>query len=428
MFVLWVPPFYIEEDIMTVIEELRERGLIYALTDEALEEFLKREKVTFYLGADPTGDSLHVGHLVAYLVARRLAAYGHKPILLVGGGTGLIGDPSGKNTERPLQKKKDIEHNVEKIKAQVLKILPDATVVNNYDWLKNMDIFTFLRDIGKYFNLNHMLAKDSVKSRLEAGISFTEFSYQIIQSIDFLELYRRQDCKMQIGGQDQWGNITAGLELIRKKEGVERDAYGLVIPLITKKDGSKFGKSEGGAVWLDPDKTSPYAFYQYWINLEDDEAMTRLKQFTELSFKEIEEINQSMRETPHLRHSQKALAEEMTELIHGEKGLRQAKNITEALFKNKIETLTAEEVEMGFEGLPTIEAEESVPLVNALIETGLSSSKREARTMIKQNAISVNGEKVQDTEATIETVNALHQRYTVIRRGKKHYALIKHRR
>ncbi len=413
---------------MTVIEELRERGLIYALTDEALEEFLKREKVTFYLGADPTGDSLHVGHLVAYLVARRLAAYGHKPILLVGGGTGLIGDPSGKNTERPLQKKKDIEHNVEKIKAQVLKILPDATVVNNYDWLKNMDIFTFLRDIGKYFNLNHMLAKDSVKSRLEAGISFTEFSYQIIQSIDFLELYRRQDCKMQIGGQDQWGNITAGLELIRKKEGVERDAYGLVIPLITKKDGSKFGKSEGGAVWLDPDKTSPYAFYQYWINLEDDEAMTRLKQFTELSFKEIEEINQSMRETPHLRHSQKALAEEMTELIHGEKGLRQAKNITEALFKNKIETLTAEEVEMGFEGLPTIEAEESVPLVNALIETGLSSSKREARTMIKQNAISVNGEKVQDTEATIETVNALHQRYTVIRRGKKHYALIKHRR
>ncbi|MFW5913441.1 MAG: tyrosine--tRNA ligase [Bacillota bacterium] len=411
---------------MTVIEELRNRGLIYALTDDGLEDVLQNEKVTFYLGADPTGDSLHVGHLVAYLVARRLAAYGHKPILLVGGGTGLIGDPSGRNTERPLQDMKIIQSNVEKLKAQVLRILPDADIVNNYDWLKNMDIFTFLRDIGKHFNLNQMLAKDSVKSRLESGISFTEFSYQIIQSIDFWELYRRENCTMQIGGQDQWGNITAGLELIRKKEGVEKGAYGLVIPLITKKDGSKFGKSEGGAVWLDPEKTSPYAFYQYWINLEDDEAMVRLKQFTELSFEKINEIKSAMADTPHLRHAQKALAEEMTSLIHGEKGLNQAKNITEALFKNKIETLTPEEIEMGFEGLPTMEAKETVDLVEALIETGLASSKREARTMIKQNAISVNGEKVNDTEANIEKADALHERYTVLRRGKKHYALLKH--
>ncbi|MFW5894925.1 MAG: tyrosine--tRNA ligase [Bacillota bacterium] len=411
---------------MTVIEELRNRGLIYALTDEALEDVLQNEKVTFYLGADPTGDSLHVGHLVAYLVARRLAAYGHKPILLVGGGTGLIGDPSGKNTERPLQDMKTIQSNVERLKEQVLRILPDADVVNNYDWLKNMDIFTFLRDIGKHFNLNQMLAKDSVKSRLESGISFTEFSYQIIQSIDFWELYRRENCTMQIGGQDQWGNITAGLELIRKKEGVEKGAYGLVIPLITKKDGSKFGKSEGGAVWLDPEKTSPYAFYQYWINLEDDEAMIRLKQFTELSFEKIDEINGAMADTPHLRHAQKALAEEMTFLIHGEKGLNQAKNITEALFKNKIETLTPEEIEMGFEGLPTMVAKGKVELVEALVETGLASSKREARTLIKQNAISVNGEKNNDLESFIEKVDALHERYTVLRRGKKHYALLKH--
>ncbi|MFW6284942.1 MAG: tyrosine--tRNA ligase [Bacillota bacterium] len=411
---------------MTVIEELRNRGLIYALTDEALEDVLQNEKVTFYLGADPTGDSLHVGHLVAYLVARRLAAYGHKPILLVGGGTGLIGDPSGKNTERPLQDMKTIQSNVERLKEQVLRILPDADVVNNYDWLKNMDIFTFLRDIGKHFNLNQMLAKDSVKSRLESGISFTEFSYQIIQSIDFWELYRRENCTMQIGGQDQWGNITAGLELIRKKEGVEKGAYGLVIPLITKKDGSKFGKSEGGAVWLDPEKTSPYAFYQYWINLEDDEAMIRLKQFTELSFEKIDEINGAMADTPHLRHAQKALAEEMTFLIHGEKGLNQAKNITEALFKNKIETLTPEEIEMGFEGLPTMVAQGKVELVEALVETGLASSKREARTLIKQNAISVNGEKNNDLEAFIEKADALHERYTVLRRGKKHYALLKH--
>ncbi|MFP4077754.1 MAG: tyrosine--tRNA ligase [Candidatus Izemoplasmataceae bacterium] len=411
---------------MTVIEELRKRGLIYALTDEALEDVLQNEKVTFYLGADPTGDSLHVGHLVAYLVARRLSAYGHKPILLVGGGTGLIGDPSGKNTERPLQDMKTIQSNVEKLRAQVLKILPGADVVNNYDWLKDMDIFTFLRDIGKHFNLNQMLAKDSVKSRLESGISFTEFSYQIIQSIDFWELYRREQCTMQIGGQDQWGNITAGLELIRKKEGVEKGAYGLVIPLITKKDGSKFGKSEGGAVWLDPEKTSPYAFYQYWINLEDDEAMVRLKQFTELSFETINEINSAMADTPHLRHAQKALAEEMTSLIHGEKGLNQAKNITDALFRNTIGTLTPEEIEMGFEGLPTMKADDSLGLVQALVETGLASSKREARTMIKQNAISVNGEKINDTEAFIEKADALHERYTVLRRGKKHYALIKH--
>lgn len=411
---------------MNVIEELKKRELLYAMTDDALEKVMENEKVTFYLGADPTGDSLHVGHLVTYLVARRLSKHGHQPILLVGGGTGQIGDPSGKNTERPLQSTETIKQNVEKISAQVKKILPGAMVVNNYDWLKEYDLFSFLRDIGKHFNLNQMLAKDSVQSRLASGISFTEFTYQIIQSLDFWELYRKENCTLQLGGQDQWGNITAGLELIRKKEGADAKAYGLVIPLITKKDGSKFGKSEGGAVWLDPEKTSPYAFYQYWINLEDDEAMLRLKQFTDYTFEELDTIEKDMEESPHLRHAQKALAKAMTLLVHKEEGLESAENITEALFKNKIDTLSAKEIEMAFEGLPTTNVGNSHPLVDALIETGLSSSKREARTMIKQNAVSVNGEKVKDVDAMIEKSDALHEVYTVLRRGKKHYALIKH--
>jgi len=411
---------------MNVIEELKKRELLYAVTDDSLEKVMENEKVTFYLGADPTGDSLHVGHLVTYLVARRLSKHGHQPILLVGGGTGQIGDPSGKNTERPLQSTETIKQNVEKISAQVRKILPDALVVNNYDWLKEYDLCSFLRDIGKHFNLNQMLAKDSVQSRLASGISFTEFTYQIIQSLDFWELYRNNNCTLQLGGQDQWGNITAGLELIRKKEGANAKAYGLVIPLITKKDGSKFGKSEGGAVWLDPEKTSPYAFYQYWINLEDDEAMLRLKQFTDYSFEDLDKIEKDMAETPHLRHAQKALAKAMTLLVHKEKGLESAMNITEALFKNKIDTLSANEIEMAFEGLPTTNVGNSHPLVDALIETGLSSSKREARTMIKQNAVSVNGDKVKDVDATIDKSDALHSTYTVLRRGKKHYALIRH--
>jgi tyrosyl-tRNA synthetase len=410
---------------MNVIEELKKRELLYAVTDETLESVLNNETMTFYLGADPTGDSLHVGHLVTYLVARRLSKHGHQPILLIGGGTGQIGDPSGKNAERPLLSIETTKHNVEKISAQVKKILPTAQVVNNYDWLKEYDLFSFLRDIGKHFNLNQMLAKDSVQSRLASGISFTEFTYQIIQSLDFWELYKNQNCKLQLGGQDQWGNITAGLELIRKKEGSNAKAYGLVIPLITKKDGSKFGKSESGAVWLDPKKTSPYAFYQYWINLEDDEAMLRLKQFTDYTFEELDEINALMQETPHLRHAQKALAEAMTLLVHKEEGLANAQNITEALFKNKIETLSATEIEMAFDGLPTANIDDSYSLVDALIDTNLCSSKTEARTMIKQNAVSVNGEKVKDIDAKVDRVNALHNTYTVLRRGKKHYALLK---
>ncbi len=411
---------------MNIIEDLTYRGLIYAFTDETIQEKLKNETVTFYLGADPTADSLHVGHLLAYLVARRLAAYGHKPILLIGGATGLIGDPSGKSAERNLLTVAETLKNAEGIKAQVERLLPEATYVNNYDWMKDVKLIPFLRDVGKHFNLNQMLAKDSVKSRLETGISYTEFTYQIIQSVDFLELYKKENCILQIGGQEQWGNITAGLELIRKTLGSEHQAYGLVFPLVTKKDGTKFGKTAEGAVWLDPEKTSPYAFYQYWMNLEDSEALERLKQFTDLSKSEIDTIGDLMVESPHLRHAQKTLATTLTTLVHGDAALIQAERITEAFFANEIETLSKDEMKIGFEGVPQAQVSGDITLIDALIQTELASSKRDARTLIKQNAISVNDAKVTDETFELTRKKAYHQTYTVLRRGKKHYGLIEH--
>lgn len=412
---------------MKLVEELKYRNLMYAVTDEAIYDKLNNESLTFYLGADPTGDSLHIGHLVTYLVAKRLSDHGHKPILLVGGGTGLIGDPSGKSEERNLLTLEETLANADKIKHQVLNILPDAKVVNNYDWLKQYDMITFLRDIGKHFNINYMMSKDSVKSRLETGISFTEFTYQIIQSLDFMELYQKENCTMQIGGQDQWGNITAGLELIRKTVGSEAKGYGFVIPLITRPDGTKFGKTAGGeTVWLDKEKTSPYAFYQYWINLGDAEALERLKQFTFLNKDEIDTIEQAMQETPHLRHAQKAIAEELTAMIHGKAALKQAQKITEALFSNDVKMLTKEELEMGFKDVPQATTHEPMNIVDALINIGLASSKREARTFLKQNAISINGEKVQDEAFMLTKDKAVDEAYTVIKRGKKLYGLLKH--
>ncbi len=412
---------------MTIIEELTYRGLLHTLTDNELAKKLEQEPITFYLGADPTADSLHIGHLVPYIVAKRLSERGHKPILLVGGGTGRIGDPSGKKEERQLLDDSTIEHNVAKLSTQVKNILPNAKIVNNYDWIKNFSMIQFLRDIGKHFGLNYMLAKDSVKSRLESGISFTEFSYQIIQSLDFLELYQKENCTMQIGGQDQWGNITAGLELIRKVEGNNAKAYGLVIPLLTKPDGTKFGKTAGDAVWLDKDRTSPYEFYQYWINLGDEEAMERIKQFTSLSREAIEAIEEKMQESPHLRHAQKAIAEELTTMIHGEHALAQVENITKALFKGDVASLSKEEIEMGFKGIASIETNTTISLVDAMIELALATSKREARTLIKQNAVAINGEKVTDEEAMITDNFKLHDTFTIIKRGKKHYGVIKHK-
>lgn len=411
---------------MNLFEDLKWRGLIYQVTDDEIAQKLASEKFNFYLGADPTADSLHVGHLLAYLVAKRLELFGHHPILVIGGGTGLIGDPSYKSEERKLLTIEESLKNADGITKQVKRILPTATIVNNYDWLSKLNAIEFLRDIGKHFSINYMMAKDSVKSRIEKGISFTEFSYQIIQAWDFEHLFKNYNCKLQIGGQDQWGNITSGSELIRRVHSSDAKVYGLTFPLVTKADGTKFGKTESGAIWLDKDKTSVYEFYQYWINTSDDDVINRLKQFTFLEKSKIEEIAESLKKEPEKRLAQNILAKELTKLVHGEKEFKKAINVSEALFSGNIKNLTVDEIEMGFKDLPSVSVDEPINLVDGLIKLSLVNSKREAREMIKNNAVSINGEKVNDTYHQIDKSLAFGKKYTVIRKGKKKYGVIKH--
>jgi tyrosyl-tRNA synthetase len=412
---------------MNLYEDLKWRGLLYQQTDEELTEKLNNEKLTFYLGADPTADSLHIGHLLAYLVAKRLENHGHKPILVIGGGTGLIGDPSFKSQERKLLSIEESLKNAEGIAKQARHILPEAMIVNNYDWLSSLNAIEFLRDIGKHFNVAYMMSKDSVKSRIENGISFTEFSYQIIQAWDFEHLYRNYNCVLQIGGQDQWGNITAGMELIRKIHTIEAKAYGITFPLVTKADGTKFGKTESGAVWLDKNKTSVYEFYQYWINTSDQDVITRLKQFTFLPKEEIDKLEKTVTEEPEKRLAQKVLAEEITKIVHGESELKKALKVTDALFSGDVSALDLEEIEMGFSNLDSVEITGEVPLVDCLVDLNLASSKRQARELITSNAITINGNKETDTQVIIAKTNALFNKYTIIRKGKKKYAVIKHK-
>lgn len=412
---------------MNLYEDLKWRGLLYQQTDDDLAEKLNNEKLVFYLGADPTADSLHIGHLLAYLVAKRLEDYGHKPILVIGGGTGLIGDPSFKSQERKLLSIEESLKNAEGIARQAKHILPEATVVNNYDWLSSLNAIEFLRDIGKHFNVAYMMSKDSVKSRIENGISFTEFSYQIIQAWDFEHLYRNYNCTLQIGGQDQWGNITAGMELIRKIHTIEAKVYGITFPLVTKADGTKFGKTESGAVWLDKNKTTVYDFYQYWINTADQDVINRLKQFTFLSKDQIDELEETLVKEPEKRLAQKVLAEEITKIVHGEKELRKAIKVTEALFSGDVSDLDIEEIEMGFSNLDSIEITDEKPLIDCLIDLNIASSKRQARELITSNAITVNGNKETDLDFLVKKENALHQKYTIIRKGKKKYSIIKHK-
>jgi tyrosyl-tRNA synthetase len=409
---------------MNLFQDLQWRGLVYALTDPALEEALNGAPMTFYLGADPTADSLHVGHLLAYLVAKRLMHYGHRPILVIGGGTGLIGDPSFKANERQLLTIETSLKNAEGIVKQVRRLLPSADVVNNYDWISSLNAIEFLRDIGKHFNVSYMIAKDSVKSRIETGISFTEFSYQIIQAWDFEHLFARKNCVLQIGGQDQWGNITSGLEMIRKVHGFEAKAYGFTFPLVTKADGTKFGKTESGTVWLDPEKTSPYEFYQYWFNTADDDVVMRLKQFSFLSKEDIEALEKQVKEAPHLRAAQKALAAELTVLCHGEDALVQALKISAALFSGEVGDLSAKEIEMGFHDLILDTPVGVTPLVDAILLAGLASSKRESRELIQTGSITVNGQKVSDVTVILTLDHAIEGRYTVLRKGKKKYAIL----
>ena len=329
----------------TLLDDLKWRGLLYQQTDEeGLEGLLNKEKISLYCGVDPTADSMHIGHIVPLLTLRRFQMHGHRPILLVGGATGMIGDPSGRSEERQLQTTEQIDKNVLGIKKQMEQIFDfdsenGAQMVNNNDWISSMTIIEFLRDFGKLLGVNYMLAKDNVASRLDSGISFTEFSYMLIQGIDFNHLYDNYGCRVQIGGSDQWGNITTGLEVIRKMHEEESKAYGITIPLVTKADGTKFGKSAGGAVWLDAEKTSPYEFYQFWINTADADVIKYMKIFTFIEREEIEAFEVTVQEEPHLRKAQKALAEEMTRLIHGQEALDNAIRISQALFSGDLKSL-----------------------------------------------------------------------------------------
>lgn len=419
---------------MSLLEELKWRGIIYQQTDEeGIKETLQKEKISLYCGVDPTADSMHIGHLLPFLTLRRFQQHGHRPIVLVGGATGMIGDPSGKSEERKLQTTEVIQHNVECIKKQLSHIFDfegeqGAIMVNNYDWAGSMDIVTFLRDYGKHVGVNYMLSKDTIANRLETGISFTEFTYTILQAMDFLHLYERYDCKLQIGGSDQWGNITTGLELIRKMAPEGSKAYGLTIPLVTKADGTKFGKTESGAVWLDPEKTSPYEFYQFWINTADADVIKYLKYFTFLSKEEIEALEESVKTEPHFRKAQKALAEEMTRLIHGQESLDQAIKITEALFNGEIQSLTAAEIKQGFKDVPsyTHTSGKEIGIVDLLITAGLVSSKRQAREDVTNGAIYINGQRVTETDYVVSEKDRIEGQFTVIRRGKKKYFLIKY--
>ncbi len=419
---------------MNIIDDLMWRGAINQMTDEeGLRQLTQEKAVSLYCGVDPTGDSMHIGHLIPFMILRRFQLAGHRPVIVIGGATGSIGDPSGRTSERVLQTKEQVQHNVEKLTAQMKRLFLTSQenqeavrLVNNYDWTKELSLLDFLRDYGKHFNLNTMLAKDIVASRLEVGISFTEFSYQILQSIDFLQLFRKEDVQVQIGGADQWGNITAGLELIRKVEGAEARAYGLTIPLMLKSDGTKFGKSAGGAVWLDPEKTTPYEFYQFWLNQDDRDVIKYIKYFTFLEKEEIEALETAVQEEPHQRQAQKRLAEEVTRFVHGEAALQDALKITNALFTGDVQQLNADEIEQGFKNMPTFESEKvEQNLATWLVDLGIEPSRRQSREDIQNGAISINGEKITDLEHVWTPEQSFEGRFVLVRRGKKKYFLVK---
>ena len=404
---------------MTLYEELKWRGLIKDVAGEDLEKLLNGKPITFYWGTDPTADSLHLGHYSSLVTAKRLAKAGHHPILLVGGATGLIGDPRP-TAEREIISKEQLNKNLEGIKKQVSNIFDGkAEVVNNYDWFKGYEFTDFLRDVGKYININYMLDKDIIRRRLETGITFAEFAYTLIQGYDFLWLYQNKNCVLQAEGSDQWGNITTGIDLIRKKLG--KEAYGFTMPLVLDKYGRKFGKSEGNALWLDRNKTSSYELYQYLINVDDEMVISYLKIFTFLSVDEINELEKSNKEYPELREAHKALAREIITDLHGEEAYNEALNISEALFSGDIKNLTSKEIEMAFKGLDKLVIDKDMNIVDFLVEFNICSSKREAREFVNNNSISINGEKITDLEFTINKSIAIDNKYVVVRRGKKKY-------
>jgi tyrosyl-tRNA synthetase len=416
---------------MDILQDLEFRGMLYQVTDyDELRQRLNSGPVTLYIGFDPTADSLHVGSLLPILGLRRFQLAGHKPIALVGGGTGLIGDPSGKSSERGLNPEEVVDEWTVKIRAQLERFLDfnspqnPARIANNYDWLGKQQVITFLRDIGKYFPIGYMLSKDAVKSRLSTGISYTEFSYMILQSYDFLRLNEDYGCEMQAGGSDQWGNITAGIDLIRRVS--NRKAYGLTFPLVTKSDGTKFGKTESGTIWLDPAKTTPYRFFQFWINTDDRDVIKFIKYFTFLSRDEIIDLEKEVDENPGKREAQRVLAREVTALVHGKDALSRAEKISQALFYGNVKDLMEDEIEEGLMDVPSVTIEgKEIGIVDLLVTAGISPSRRQAREDLKNRAIYINDQCVTDINKMLGLNDRLRERYTVIRRGKKNYFLVK---
>ena len=375
---------------MNCVEELEYRGLIKDISDEKLKKLLNEKQITFYIGTDPTADSLHIGHLSSFLICKWLAKYGHKPIILIGGATGLIGDPRP-TSERAMITYEQVEHNFEGLKKQINKLFKEVEVVNNYTWCKDLNFIDYLRDYGKYFNINYMLNKDIIRRRLDEGITYTEFSYMIMQALDFLYLYKNKNVIMQVAGQDQWGNITAGIELIKKKE--KKEAYAFTLPLVTKKDGTKFGKSEGGAVWLDENKTSPYELYQFFLNSEDEMVIPYLKRYTFLDKEEIEKLAVRHQKNPEAREAARKLAFEVVKFVHGEKEALKAQNTSEILFKNKSITDDMPKVE-----LDSLVINNGISLIDLLLEVKLAPSKSEARRLILQGGIKLNRQKITDVD------------------------------
>jgi len=425
---------------MNFVDELRWRGMIHDIMP-GTEEILKKGMASAYVGIDPTADSLHIGHLVGVMMLKHFQHAGHRPIALVGGATGMIGDPSGKSQERNLLDEKTLRHNQDCLKAQISKFLDfdspaenQAQMVNNYDWMKGYSFLDFIRDIGKHITVNYMMSKDSVKKRISSesktGMSFTEFTYQLVQGFDFLHLYREYDCKLQMGGSDQWGNIVTGTELIRRKEGGE--AFALTCPLITKADGGKFGKTEEGNVWLDPERTSPYKFYQFWLNVSDEDADQYIKIFTMLTRQEIDQLITDHQKEPHQRLLQKRLAEEVTVMVHSRDDYDMAVEASGILFgKATAESLTRIPEEMFlavFEGVPQfkISSEQMESGIMKLLvdDTSVFQSKGELRRLIQGGGVSMNKQKITDPEATVSGADFINEKYLLIQKGKKNYFLI----
>ena len=413
---------------MDILEDLQWRQAIQQVSDETNFKRLlaSGKKISLYCGVDPTGDSLHIGHLIPFIMLKRFQQAGHHPYIVIGGGTGSIGDPSGRKTERQLQTMDQVNRNKAALTQQMRRIFgqDNFTIVDNYDWLSKISLLDFLRDYGKLFNVNTMLNKEIVARRLEAGISFTEFTYQILQSVDFWHLFKHEQVQVQIGGADQWGNLTAGMDLIHKKQ-PQAEVFALTIPLMLKADGTKFGKTAGGAVWLDPKKTSPFEFYQFWLNQDDRDVIKYLKFFTFLSHEEIDQLAVEVAHHPEKRTAQRRLAQEVTTFVHGQAAMQEAEKISQILFGGDIKDLSVDQVEQAFAKMPSVQASaQPQNIINWLVDLKLETSKRQAREDVHNGAISLNGNLVTDEQLLVQPDEHFDGKYMIVRKGKKNYTLV----